>query len=67
MARITRSSSVATQFDYKPTVDESGSQVFVGRGNLYGFSMENNSATDDVFVSFYDSSSAPTVGTDVSF
>ena len=66
-ARVTKSSSVAIQPTYEPAIDATPIKVFDGRGNLYGFSIENNDATNDIFVSFYEDSSSPTVGTGIKF
>lgn len=41
---------------YFPTMSASPVALFVGKGNLYGFYIENNSE-DDIFLQVYDSAS----------
>jgi len=61
----TPSASLNPKFKYEPSIDETKVLVFAGRGNLYGWLLENNSAGSDVYASFYDAAStaAVTVGT----
>lgn len=65
---VTASSSVVVDHTYLPTLDEAGTLVFTGRGNLYGFLVENNSGTD-VFIQFYDAAAIVdvTIGVTVKF
>lgn len=61
---VTASASSATFHSYSATLDATPVLVFSGRGNLYGFLVEDNSG-DDIFVQVFDAASAAavTVGT----
>lgn len=50
---VTRSSSAATEHQYKADLDETKFEVFSGQGNLYGFVVEDNSGSA-VFLSVFD-------------
>lgn len=65
---VTKSSSAATEQQYFEAVDATAVQVFSGRGNLYGFIVEENSGSD-VFIQFFDAASTGdvTVGTNAVF
>lgn len=64
MSSPTSSSSCATFHSYTNSLSASALEVFVGRGNLYGFLVENNTASD-IFLQVFDAASAAsvTVGT----
>lgn len=61
---VTASASSASFHVYEPSLNASPVLVFSGRGNLYGFLVEDNSG-DDIFVQVFDAASAGavTVGT----
>jgi len=61
---VTASASSATYHSYSASLDASPVLVFQGRGNLYGFLVEDNSG-DDIFVQVFDAASVGdvTVGT----
>jgi len=61
---VTASASSATFHSYSATLDATPVLVFSGRGNLYGFLVEDNSG-EDIFVQVFDAASAGsvTVGT----
>lgn len=61
---VTASASSATFHSYSATLDATPVLLFSGRGNLYGFLVEDNSG-DDIFVQVFDAASAGsvTVGT----
>ena len=61
---VTASASSATFKSYSESLDATPVLVFQGRGNLYGFLVEDNSG-DDIFVQVFDAASAGavTVGT----
>lgn len=62
----TGSSNQAIDHYYNGALAETKATAFIGMGNLYGFELENNNATTDVFVQFYDKLIANvTVGTTV--
>lgn len=63
---VTASASSATFHSYSASLDASPVLVFQGRGNLYGFLVEDNSG-DDIFVQVFDAASIGdvTVGTTV--
>jgi len=63
---VTASASSATYHSYSASLDASPVLVFQGRGNLYGFLVEDNSG-DDIFVQVFDAASVGdvTVGTTV--
>ena len=66
MSSPTSSSSCATFHSYTNSLSASALEVFSGRGNLYGFLVENNTASD-IFLQVFDAASAAsvTVGTTV--
>lgn len=55
------STPASVKYFYKEAQDNTPYQLFEGRGNLYGFNVDNNDTASDIFVRFYDSDSAPTV------
>lgn len=57
---VTASASSATYHSYNSSLDASPVLVFQGRGNLYGFLVEDNSG-DDIFVQVFDAASAASV------
>jgi hypothetical protein len=57
---VTASASSATYHSYNANLDASPVLVFQGRGNLYGFLVEDNSG-DDIFVQVFDAASAASV------
>lgn len=61
---VSASASVATEHAYKPGLNATAQLVFAGRGNLYGFLLEEMSG-EDLFIQFFDAAStgAVTVGT----
>jgi len=61
---VTASASSATFKSYSESLDATPVLVFQGRGNLYGFLVEDNSG-DDIFVQVFDAASVGdvTVGT----
>jgi hypothetical protein len=61
---VTKSSSVVTAHSYDASVTETATQIFTGRGNLYGFLAEENGGAD-VFIQIFDAAAAGdvTVGT----
>lgn len=61
---VTASSSSASFHSYESSLNASPVLVFSGRGNLYGFLVEDNSGVD-IFVQVFDAASAGavTVGT----
>lgn len=63
---VSGSASVATNHAYKSTLNAIPQLIFTGRGNLYGFLVEEMSG-NDVFIQFFDAASAGavTVGTTV--
>ena len=63
---VTASASSATFHSYNASLNATPSLVFSGRGNLYGFLVEDNSG-EDIFVQVFDAASAGdvTVGTTV--
>lgn len=63
---VTASASSATFHSYETSLNATPVLVFSGRGNLYGFLIEDNSG-DDIFVQVFDAASAGavTVGTTV--
>lgn len=64
MSAPTSSSSCATFHLYTNNLSASPVEVFSGRGNLYGFLVENNTATD-VYLQVFDAAASGdvTVGT----
>lgn len=64
MSSPTSSSSCATFHLYTNTLSASPVEVFSGRGNLYGFLVENNT-TSDVYLQVFDAAASGdvTVGT----
>ena len=64
MSSPTSSSSCAPFHSYTNNLSASALEVFVGRGNLYGFLVENNTASD-IFLQVFDAADAAsvTVGT----
>ncbi|NBU33825.1 hypothetical protein EBZ38_03270 [bacterium] len=63
---VTASSSSCTFHSYQASLNATPVLLFQGRGNLYGFLVEDNSG-DDIFVQVFDAASAGdvTVGTTV--
>jgi len=63
---VTASASSATFHSYSASLNATPVLLFQGRGNLYGFLVEDNSG-DDIFVQVFDAASAGavTVGTTV--
>ena len=57
---VTASSSSCTFHSYQTDLNASPVLVFSGRGNLYGFLVEDNSGSD-IFVHVYDAASAASV------
>lgn len=57
---VTASSSSATFHSYESSLNATPVLVFSGRGNLYGFLVEDNSG-DDIFVQVFDAASAGAV------
>jgi len=57
---VTASSSSCTFHSYQTSLDASPVLVFSGRGNLYGFLVEDNSGSD-IYVHVYDAPSAASV------
>lgn len=57
---VSASSSVNSDHSYFEEVSETPQAVFGGRGNLYGFFVENNGATD-IYIQFFDAANAITV------
>jgi hypothetical protein len=53
---VSASSSVATDHKYNGSLSNTAYQVFSGRGNLYGFFVEENSGVD-LFIQFFDAAS----------
>lgn len=54
----------ALQHYYNGALSQTKQTVFIGKGNLYGYEFENNSATDTVYLQFFDKLIADvTVGT----
>lgn len=64
MSSPTSSSSCSTFHSYTNSLSASALEVFLGRGNLYGFLVENNTASD-IFLQVFDadSTASVTVGT----
>lgn len=50
---VSASSSINTDHTYTDALTSTPEQIFVGRGNLYGFYIEETSGTD-IYVQFYD-------------
>ena len=63
---ITPSANSVPKHSYEAAVDETKTQIFVGRGNIYRFVCDNNDSSD-VFLQFYDAAATGdvTVGTDI--
>jgi hypothetical protein len=61
---VSASPSICTDHSYKPSVTNTPSLVFTGKGNLFGFIAEAN-ASEDQYILFYDAAAAVdvTVGT----
>lgn len=62
---VTASSSSCAFHSYQASLDANPVLVFSGRGNLYGFLVEDNSG-DDIFVQVFDAASAGDVTVGVS-
>lgn len=58
---VSYSAGSATKHVYSNSLNNTPVQVFVGRGNLYGFLVEENSG-DDIYVSVYDSATTDLTG-----
>jgi len=63
---VTYSAASATNHVYLDNLNNTPVQVFVGRGNLYGFFVEDNSG-EDIFVKVYDSANTNLAGKDPVF
>lgn len=63
---VSASSSIVVDHLYKADLSNSPFLVFTGRGNIYGFYIENNSASE-IYIQFFDAASAGavTLGTTV--
>lgn len=61
---VTKSPAVATEHAYENSLDATATLLFTGRGNFYGYQIEENSGAD-VFIQFFDAADAGdvTVGT----
>lgn len=57
---VTASSSSCTFHSYQTNLNASPVSIFAGRGNLYGFLVEDNSGSD-IYVHVYDAPSAASV------
>jgi hypothetical protein len=57
---VSGSASVAASHAYKSDLNATAKLIFSGRGNLYGFLVEEMSG-DDVFIQFFDAASAAAV------
>lgn len=58
---VSYSASSAASHSYSNTLNNTPVQVFEGRGNLYGFLVEDNSG-DDIYVQVYDSATTDLTG-----
>lgn len=54
MATRSGTPGAATEHYYNGGLAQTKQTVFTGQGNLYGFELENNSSSDDVFIQFFD-------------
>lgn len=57
----TGSANQAVEHYYNGALAQTTQLVFTGQGNMYGFELENNDASSDVFVQFFDAAATADV------